>query len=423
MSVISRLFARRETSPSTPNNERGSGWVLNKDGWPVMMGAPTAAKIHVDEDKALTLSSVFRAVSVISQSISPLPWHVFEMQGDRRVMRRDHPADLLLWKRPNPETPPSIFRETLLSHALTWGNGYAEIERGRDASPLALWQIEPHRVQVKRDSNGEIYYEIRNDSGQKVNELPAASMFHLRGLGYDGMVGYSPVRLARESIASGLALERFGNAFFGNGANLGGVLEVPGSLKQDEKEALAKGFSKMYSGTNNAHKTAILDGGAKYTSIGIPPEDAQFLESRRFNVEEIARWYGVPPHKLANLDRATFSNIEHQAQEFVNDALVVWVTRLEQEANIKLFGGDDELYTRINLNALLRGDAKSRSEHYKNLHAAGALSSNDIRALEDMDGIGPDGDQYFVPMNMITLENARDNKGKADSSASSKENP
>lgn len=377
----------------------------NVDRW---INGPISTKTQITEDTALTYSAVFACVRIISETVAVLPWHVYRREGDSREPQPDNPVDYLLSVQPNPEMTASIFRETIQAHVLTWGNGYAEIERSRGGDVVALWPIEPHKIEPKRDTSGRLYYDVDSRQGYKI-QMDPMDVLHIRGLGYDGLQGYSPIRMARESVALGLDLQRFASEFFRSGTRLSGVLEVPNKMSDEAYKRLADSWKDAYAGVSKAHKTAILESGTTFKSMSVAPDEAQFLESRRFQISEIARWFQVPLHMLAELERAHFNNIEHQAREFVDRAVVPWVTRWEQEARVKLFPGETRMFTRMNMNGLLRGDAQSRSEFYKTMLQNGVYSINDVRGLEDMNDV-EGGEQRFVPMNMVTLENAMNNQ-------------
>ncbi len=383
-SIVSRL-----TAPQKPESP---GW------W-----RKPSAGVYVDENVALTYAAVWICCRVIAEAIAAMPWHVMGRSGDKRTRIEGHPADWLIHIAPNSELSAYSFRETLLFWALTWGNGYAEIERDGSLRPIALWPIEPDRVRPQRDASGTLVYEVTNStSGRAV--IPARDVFHLRGPGWNGLQGYSPIDLARESIALGLATEKFGSAFFGNGAVPGGVIEAPETfeLSVDAKRIMLEEFNAVHRGPANYGKVAYLDGGMTYKQISVPPEAAQFLETRQHQVLEICRWYKVPPHKVYELTRATYNNVEQQQIEFLTETLVPWIVRLEQEADAKLLGPYQRgrLYTKIKPEALLRGDLKSRYEAYAVGRQWGWLSINDVRALEDLDPIKKGGDEYLTPLNM-----------------------
>lgn len=396
MTLAERLLAilnLRRTPPEKPAELRA---------W----GSAAAAGVRVDEDVALTYSAVWACVRVISETIAALPWHLYEKGRNRReeIDANTNTVAWLLHYQANPEMSAMVWRETTLAHALLWGNAYSEIERDGAGRPTWLWLLSPDRVQVVRDAGGETLYKYQPEYGD-ARAVPARDMLHLRGLGWNGLVGYSVVRMAAESIGLGLGQQRAAASIFGNSVNPSGVLEAEHAVKQEQLEALRDAWRKAYRGPGKAGETIVLPLGLKYKPVTMPLADAQFLESRQFQVDDICRWFRVPPHKVASLGRATWSNIEHQSIEFVTDTLMPWVARLETEANQKLLGRNQQgrLYTRINLQGLLRGDANSRFQAYAIGRQWGWLSANDIRRLEDMDPI-PDGDQYLVPVNMTLAD-------------------
>ena len=360
------------------------------------------AGVQVTHDSAMTLPAVFACVRLISEDIAKLPWQAYRKNGEMRERADNSRVEYLLNSRPNPEMTAFSFRELLVSWALTWGNGYAEIERDSGMRPIALWPLAPDRVEAKRDDQG-IYYEVTNDRGQKslVNQ---SNMFHLHGLGYDGITGYSVIGYAARTVGLGIATDEFGASFFGNNTILGGYIKHPGALSDTAYGRLKEGIGQR-KGVKNAFGAEVLEEGMDWVQSGIPPEDAQFIETRKFTVNEIARWFRVPPHKISDLERATFSNIEEQEISYVNDTLMSWIVRLEQEAQSKLIGSRSIAdYTKINIKGLLRGNAESRANYYREMRNMGVYSVNDIRALEDENPIGPEGDKRVVQMNMTTLE-------------------
>lgn len=364
------------------------------------------AGVPVTTETALQIAAVFACVRYIAETIGALPWGVYlKKTGGGRDELRSSPLWRLLHARPNPEMSAMAFRETLIAWALTWGNGYAEIERDVVGRPVALWPISPDRVAIKRTEGGTLYYEVNNQTGPKV-DIPAEDVYHLHGLGYDGIAGYSVVSLAARSLGTGIASDQFLNSFFGNSTIVGGVLEHPEKLSPEAYERIKESWEARHGGPAAAWRPAILEEGMKWQSIGMPLKDAEFLATRKFTVTEIARWFRVPPHKIADLERATYSNIEHQSIEVVTDTILPWAVRLEQEADFKLIGSRNQgtLFTKINLKGLLRGDAKSRAEFYKVMREMGVFSVNDIRELEDLNPIGPDGDKRVMQMQYTTLE-------------------
>lgn len=374
-------------------------------GQPLAFGLPGAG-ITVNADSAYTYSAFWACVKIISETIAYLPWHIMQ-SGDRRIVASDHPLDRVVYRKPNPEMSAATYKELMLAHALTWGNHYAEIERNRLGDVVALWPIDPENVDVQRDNSGQIVYRVQSQSGSVVTLAPR-DVFHLRGPSRDGLIGYSVIQMARESISLGLAAEAFGSSFFGNGAIPGVVIKNTGGakLKEEGVRNLLATWNKKNRGPRNFNKTEYLDAGMEVERIGVPPGDAQFLETRKFQITEIARWFRIPPHKLADLERSTHTNIEAQNIEFVTDSIMPWISRIECQSDVTLLSDDDYgvYYNKINVNGLLRGDSKSRGEFYQLLAGMGVLSIDEIRSMEDRDAIGGDeGELRIVPMNMTTL--------------------
>ena len=372
------------------------------DGSRVFFFGATQSGQYVDQDIALNYAAVWACVRVISETVAQLPWKTYQKTTRGKKEAATHPVSWLLHTQPNPETTAFRFKRAQLAHALLWGNSYAEIERDTSGRPLWLWPIHPSRVKPERDQDGELVYRISPKDGAPEAVIPARDMLHFRGLGDDDIVGTSVVAKAKQSIGLGLAMESFGSSFFGNGTHMGGALMHPGKLSPEARKNLEESVQKR-AGRDNALRTLVLEEGMKFERMGTPPEDAQFLESRTFQVLEIARWFRVPPHKLYDLSRATWNNIEHQSIEFVTDTIVPWTCNLEEEANIKLFGRQQRgvVYTKFALNAMLRGDTASRYSAYATARQWGWMSVNDIRELEDMNPV-PGGNQYLVPSNMTT---------------------
>lgn len=360
----------------------------------------TASGQNVTEDTALRYSAFWCCVRVISETGATLPWQVFQKT---KTGRKEIDNDLawMLAVQPNSEMSPFAFKELMLRRAAVCGNGYAEIERDNGGRPVALWPIMSERVYPRRDEDGRLVYYVR-DIDQGIVELQASDVFHLKGPGGDGIEGYSVLHMAAESVGLGMAMQEFGANFFGNGAHVGGALMHPKTLSPGARKNLEDSVTKS-TGRKNALSLRVFEEGMTYERIGIPPEDAQFLESRGAQVRDIARWFRMPPHKLADLADAKWANIEWQSIDFVTDVMVPWVCRMEQEANAKLFGRNNRgtMYTKLNLAGLLRGDMKARYDSYAVGRQWGWLSGNDIRQLEDLNPI-PNGDLYILPANFTT---------------------
>jgi len=368
-------------------------------------GGKSHSGITVDENKALTYTVFYSAVDLIARSVAELPLHVYERgAGDVRNKAIAHPNYDLLHTRPNLEQTSFGWRQGMQGWTLTWGNAYAEIERNGAGRAVGLWPIPPNQITIERDKANQLVYRQIDERGQAVGSWSAYDILHVHGLG-DGIVGWSPVRLFREAIGLGLAEETHGASFFGNDARPGGVLEHPGKLGDKAIEHLRASWEDRHAGPGNTAKPAILEEGMTWKTVGIPNDDAQFLESRKFQVAEMARVFHIPPHMLGDLDRATFSNIESQGIEWVQYCLGPWLKAWEQELDYKLFTAAERkrYYTKFSVTALLRGDAAARSAYYTGLWNIGAMSQNEIRALEELNPV-EGGDQHFVPMNMIPAE-------------------
>lgn len=373
------------------------------------------AGVTVNEDTALTLAEWWACVSVISRTVAALPWRVFERSPDGR-RQLDNGVAWLLNTQPNPEMTAFSFREAMMAHVLNWGNGYAEIQRDLAGRPAALWLITPDRVCLDRRSNGALVYKIKADDGTE-SELDPANVLHVHGLGFDGLVGYSPVRMAARSIGVGIAQDTFAGAFYQNGTVMGSVVEVGASMNPEQIRQAETYYNERHGGPSSAFKVKVTPAGTKVHQLGMPMTDAQFVESRQFTVTMAARWLGVPPHKIADLTRSTNNNIEHQGIEFVVDAIVPWARRMEQEADVKLFGvrAQGRVYTKLMVNALMRGDSKARSDYYRTMTQIGAMSINEVRELEEMNSIGAAGDAHLVQLNQTTLEWLVENPGSKSS--------
>lgn len=369
----------------------------------IVQSPSTLAGIHVNADTALKNATVWACVRYLSSTVAQLPWRVMQEMPDGARRAPAHPVQYLIATRPNREMTSFTFRETMVGWACRHGNGVAEIQRDARGVPAALWPQHPSRVQFARDESGELVYEIRGDDGS-LRVLRGMDVLHLKGFG-EGAVGLDVMSYAAESIGWAQATETFGAAFFGNGLNPSGFLYVPGRMTPDGKRALDAELKEKHAGPRKASRVMIVDGNMKFERASVDPENAQFIETRQHQVEEICRWFGVPPHKVMHLLRATFSNIEHQAIEVVVDSISPWCLRLEQEADHKLFGQNrGGFFTKLDLKGLLRGDFKSRQEGLQIQRRNGVINANTWRRLEDMDEIGPAGETYIVEGNMTTLD-------------------
>lgn len=364
----------------------------------------TQAGERVDADTALRNATVWACIGYLSRTVAQLPWRVMQDMGEdfpRRVPR--HPVQWLLNTRPNPEMSAFSWRETLVGWACRYGNAVAEIQKDNRGVPIALWPQHPTRVTFGRDDRGALLYSIRTNEGD-TRTLGSADVFHVRGFG-EGAVGLDVVSYAAESIGWSQATEMFGSSFFGNGLNPSGFLTVPGRLTRDAKDAIDAELKDRHGGARRAQRVMVLDGNLKFERASVEPDHAQFIETRQHQVEEICRWFAVPPHKVMHMLRSTFSNIEHQSIEVVVDSITPWALRFEQEADFKLFGANRQaFFTKLDIKGLLRGDFKSRQEGLQLMRRNGIINANEWRRLEDMDSIGEDGDKYAIEANMTTLD-------------------
>jgi len=396
-----RLLTKR-ASPENPSTNLSdpASWLFDALG-----ARKSAAGVNVSESNAMQASAVYACVRVLSESVASLPLPVFRRRDPKgKDIARDHPLYRILHDRPNPEMSSFAFRETLMAHLALWGNAYAEIEMNSAGRVLALWPLRPDAMRVRRVNN-ELLYEYTLNG--EVIPLARNRVLHIPGLAYDGLIGYSPIGLARQAVGLTMATEQFGATFFSNGARPGGVLSHPGQLSPEAAKRLKISWEEAQGGLTNAQRTAVLEEGVTFTEVGIPPDHAQFLETRKFQVREIARIFRIPPHLIGDLEQATFSNIEQQSLEFVVHTLRPWLVRWEQTLNYALFSDRDqgEAFCEFQVEGLLRGDSAQRAAFYTALFNLGVFSPNDIRDKENLNPV-EGGDVRLVPLNMTTLENA-----------------
>lgn len=404
MSIFSGLFKSRD---KPKNSTAGSAYRF-------FTGSSTAGK-NVTERSAMQMTAVYSCVRVLSEAVAGLPLHLYKYRSDGGKEKAiDNPLYFLLHDEPNPEMTSFVFRETLMTHLLLWGNAYAQIIRNGKGEVVALYPLMPNRMTVDRDENGRLYYKYYRGSDEAIRNkeyeviLSPYDVLHIPGLGFDGLVGYSPIAMAKNAIGLAMATEEYGAKFFANGAAPSGVLEHPGTLKNPEK--VRESWNATFGGSHNANKVAVLEEGMKYTPISISPEQAQFLETRKFQINEIARIFRVPPHMVGDLEKSSFSNIEQQSLEFVKYTLEPWLVRWEQSMVRSLLtpGEKQEYFIKFNVDGLLRGDYASRMSGYATARQNGWMSANDIRELENLDRIPAEdgGDLYLINGNMTKLADA-----------------
>jgi HK97 family phage portal protein len=404
MGIFSGLFKSRD---KPQNRTAGSGYAF-------FMGGTTSGKT-VTERSAMQMTAVYSCVRILSEAVAGLPLHLYKYtDSGGKAMALDHSLYRLLHDEPNPEMSSFVFRETLMTHLLLWGNAYAQIIRNGKNEIVALYPLMPNKMSVDRDENGRLYYTYYRGSDEAIKNkefavmLQPSDVLHIPGLGFDGLVGYSPIAMAKNAIGMAIACEEYGAKFFANGAAPGGVLEHPGTIKDPQR--VRESWQSTFGGSGNANKIAVLEEGMKYTPIGISPEQAQFLETRKFQINEIARIFRVPPHMVGDLEKSSFSNIEQQSLEFVKYTLDPWVIRWEQSIQRSLLNSEEKrkYFAKFNVEGLLRGDYQSRMNGYAIGRQNGWMSANDIRELENLDRIPAEdgGDLYLINGNMLPLKNA-----------------
>ena len=405
--------ARRKASSRSRSIKAATARGPIDNFWYAPVGLANTSGIDITPDVSLTLSTVFCAVNLLSNTMKTVPLFVYRRLADGgREVAKNHPLQKLLHVAPSPDQSAGRFKWYMQACALLWGNGYAEIQRNGRGEPVALWPIHPARVTPRYDSfTDRLYFEVRGTTG--VTDLvPSADMFHYYGFTNDNLCGVSVVTVARESMGLALATQQFGAAYFGNGAKPGGILEHPGKLSESASKRLRSSWSDVHQGSANANKVAILEEGMKFQSIGIPPEDSQFLQTREFQVDEIARWFNVPPHKLKAMRQAKYNVVEEQNIEFVGDTMLPWFTDFEEQASLKLFSnqGRGDYFAEFKVDGLLRGNSAARSAYYREMLNIGVMTINEIRQLENLNPIGEDGDKHFLQMNMTTVEKIGEDK-------------
>ena len=404
MGIFTGLFKSRD---KPQNRTAGSAYTF-------YMGGTTSGKT-VTERSAMQMTAVYSCVRILAEAVAGLPLHLYRYKEDGSKEKAiDHPLYRLLHDEPNPEMSSFVFRETLMTHLLLWGNAYAQVIRNGKGEVIALYPLMPNKMSVDRDEHGHLYYTYYRGPDEAFKNkdfavtLQPSDVLHIPGLGFDGLVGYSPIAMAKNAIGMAIACEEYGAKFFANGAAPGGVLEHPGTIKDPQR--VRESWQSTFGGSGNSNKIAVLEEGMKYTPIGISPEQAQFLETRKFQINEIARIFRVPPHMVGDLEKSSFSNIEQQSLEFVKYTLDPWVIRWEQSIQRSLLTAEEKAgyYVKFNLEGLLRGDYQSRMNGYAIGRQNGWMSANDIRELENLDRIPAEegGDLYLINGNMLPLKDA-----------------
>ena len=367
---------------------------------------------NVDEKSAMQIATVYACVRLLAESVAQLPLHLYKTtEPDGQEKAPDHPLYKILYREPNPEMTSFSYWEAVMTHLLLWGNSYSQIIRDGKNNVLGIYPLLPENVEIDRTDKGELYYIYH----AYTNEVPGENnkdivfrrdeILHIPGLSFNGLVGFSPIAMMKNSLGTTMAVEKYGSSFFKNGAQPSGVLQHPGLLKDPEK--VRRQWNEVYGGAGNAHRVAVLEEGMEYKPISLPPEDSQFLSTREFGVEEICRIFRVPPHMVQDLKRATYANIEHQSIDFVVHTLDPWLVRIEKAIVKDLLLADekDVYFPKFNVDGLLRGDYKSRMDGYSVGISTGIISPNEARRKENLPQLpeSEGGDFHIVNGTYIKL--------------------
>lgn len=379
-------------------------------------GGTTYSGEVVTSGTALNNSNVFTCVDILSSDIAKLPIKMYRNKSGNAELEINHIVSYLLRIRPNPYMSAFSWQKLMEAHVELWGNAYNFIEWGVDGRPKALWPLHPDATYVWVDYvSGEVYYETTLPSGEFL-KLSPSDVLHFQGLTNNGVVGIPKIQALREKLGIQQSMDKFSGSFYANGTTTRGILKIPSFIEKAAKEKAREEWQNVNSGISNSYKIAVLDGGMDYQNLGMPLKDAEFIESMKFGILEVAKIFKVPPHKLGQLDRATFSNIESQSMDYVKNTLQPIVTSFEQELNYKLLLPSEQkrMYIKFDMSSELRGDSVARVQYYKEMVSMGAMSLNQVRAAEDMDSMGPNGDIHRVDLNHVSIDIADDyQKAKA----------
>lgn len=379
------------------------------EGWSEIFNSATYSGVTVTPKGALGNTAVLRAITILSETIAQLPLHVIDESQNKKSKALDHPLFRVLYLEPNKLMSSFDLRQLMMTCICLYGNFFAEIEFNGAGDVIALYPWKNDKVTLFKAEDNTLWYSYRPDNlGDKEILIPGRRVLHIKAFSDNGLWGKSPIQIAREAVALSIAAEGYGAKFFGSGGKPTGVFSTDSKLKKDTIDRLQEQWKKRM-GDDNSTKTLFLEEGLKYQPISLSPEDSQFIETRKFQISEIARMFGVPPHMLFDLDRATFANIEHQSIEFVTFSILPWIKRIEQEMTRKLFTVKDQsrYLIQFNVSGLLRGDTKSRFESYAIGKNAGFLTTNDIRKLEDMEP-KEGGDVLWTLANTMPADISRD---------------
>lgn len=401
--------------------------VTNPQDWLINVLNPSNSTTFSGEvitsSNAIYNSNVYTCVDILSDDVAKLPIKMYRTKNGNAELEINHPVSYLLRVRPNPYMSAFAWQKLMEAHTDLWGNAYNFIEWGVDGRPKALWPLHPSATYVWVDYvSGEVYYETTLPSGEFL-KLEPSNVLHFQGLTNNGVVGISKIQALREKLGIQQSMDKFSGSFYANGTTTRGILKVPTQINKDAKDKAREEWQNVNTGISNAFKIAVLDGGMEYQNLGMPLKDAEFIESMKFGILEVAKIFKVPPHKLGQLDRATFSNIESQSMDYVKNVLQPRITNREQELNYKLLLPSEQkrMYIKVDMSSELRGDSAARVAYYEAMVGMGAMSLNEVRSSEDMDSMGPQGDIHRVDLNHVSIDIADDyQKAKAGSSLDGK---
>lgn len=384
--MLANLFKPRAATLANPTDELREA----------LLGSPTASGAHVTPSKALQLSVVYACVRLLSFSAAGLPFNLYRRKGDDSEAAVDHPLYELLHALPNEEMTSVDHRTMLMASLLLQGNAYHEFARDNRGVVRELWPLHPERMLVDRSKKtGKLIFEYHDTGGAR--QIRNDRMWRVSGFTTNGIIGLSPIGLARESIGLGLSAEQYGATLFANGGQPAGFISFGADIKPEVRKDAQGAWNDEHRNRESWHKVPFLQGGAQWQSISLNAEDSQFLETRKYQRSELCGFYGVPPHMVGDLDKATFSNIEHQSIQFVVYSLMPWLVRIEQSVYRDLLTPQErrDYYVRHKVEGLLRGDSKARGEFYRSLFNMGALTPNQIRLLEEMNSM-EGGDHRYM---------------------------
>ena len=403
---MAMIFGRRKARDK-PTNQVSNA--------PQFLFGKSSSGAYVTPKTAIQMPIVYACVRVISETIASLPFCVYKESGDGVEKAHEHPLYNVLHNEPNPEMSSFTWRETVMSHLLLWGNSYNQIIRNGRGDVTGLYPLNPEFMEVDRANDNSLFYTYTKTDGTK-RILGTHDVLHIPALGFDGIIGYSPIALEKKAIGLGVAAEEYGSRVFENNAVPAGILTHPGVVKDASR--IRDNWHSNYGGSRNAGKVAVLEEGMKFEAISMPNSEAQFLETRKFQVAEICRIFRMPPHMVGDLENATYSNIENQSINFGVHTIRPWCVRIEQAMNRSLFKESEKskYYVSLNMDGLMRGSYKERMEGYAIARQNGWMSTNDIRSLENMNPVPADegGDAYLVNGTMIPITTAMNKTNEGD---------